>query len=75
MKLAAKFPSALKMALHNYYSELFEILVLIQFAQRGIVIATRTANDNRYALLLQEITGLWELARQRANCAWLYDKA
>lgn len=75
MKLTAKFLSALKMAPHNYYSELFVILVSIPFAQRGFLIATRTANDNWYALLLQEITRLGELARQRANCAWLFVKA
>ncbi len=72
MILTAPFASAVHMSPYHYCSGFSKYWYEYHLAQRGFCIETLTANGDWYALLLQEITRLGGLERQRSNCAWLF---
>ena len=55
---------------YHYCSGFSKYWYEYHLAQRGFRIQTLTANGDWYALLLQEITRLGGLERQRGNWAW-----
>jgi ubiquinone/menaquinone biosynthesis C-methylase UbiE len=68
--LTAPFGSNVHMAPYHYCSGFSKYWYSYHLAQRGFRIETLTANGDWYALLLQEITRLGGLERQRGNWAW-----
>ncbi len=70
MILTAPFASNVHMAPYHYCSGFSKYWYEYHLAQRGFHIETMTANGDWYALLLQEITRLGGLERQRGNWTW-----
>ncbi len=70
MILTAPFASIVHMAPYHYCSGFSKYWYEYHLVQRGFRIETLAANGYWYALLLQEITRLGGLERQRGNWAW-----
>jgi hypothetical protein len=70
MILTAPFASNVHMAPYHYCSGFSKYWYEYHLVQRGFHLETLTANGDWYALLLQEITRLGGLERQRGNWAW-----
>jgi SAM-dependent methyltransferase len=70
MILTAPFASIVHIAPHHYCSGFSKYWYEYHLAQRGFSIETLTANGDWYAMLLQEITRLGGLERQRGNWVW-----
>jgi SAM-dependent methyltransferase len=68
--LTAPFGSNVHMAPYHYCSGFSKYWYEYHLAQRGFHIEQLTANGDWYALLLQEITRLGGLERQRGNWTW-----
>lgn len=68
--LTAPFGSNVHMAPYHYCSGFSKYWYEYHLAQRGFEIEQLTANGDWFALLLQEITRLGGLERQRGNWAW-----
>lgn len=68
--LTAPFGSNVHMAPYHYCSGFSKYWYEYHLAQRGFRIEQLTANGDWYALLLQEITRLGGLERQRGNWTW-----
>lgn len=68
--LTAPFGSNVHMAPYHYCSGFSKYWYEYHMAQRGFHIEQLTANGDWYALLLQEITRLGGLERQRGNWVW-----
>lgn len=70
MILTAPFASNVHMAPYHYYSGFSKYWYEHHLTQRGFRVETLIANGDWYALLLQEITRLGSMERQRGNWAW-----
>jgi SAM-dependent methyltransferase len=68
--LSAPFASNVHMAPYHYCSGFSKYWYEHHLAQRGFRIKSLIANGDWYALLLQEITRLGGLERQRGNWSW-----
>ena len=68
--LTASFASSVHMAPHHYGNGFSKYWYEHHLAQRGFRIESLTPNGDWYALLLQEITRLGGLERQRGNWSW-----
>lgn len=68
--LTAPFASNVHMAPYHYCSGFSKYWYEHHLAQRGFRIESLTPNGDWYALLLQEITRLGGLERQRGNWSW-----
>ena len=70
MILTAPFGSNVHMAPYHYCSGFSKYWYEYHLPQRGFCIQYLTANGDWYALLLQEITRLGGLERQRGSSSW-----
>lgn len=68
--LTAPFGSNVHMAPYHYCSGFSKYWYEFHLAQRGLSIEALTPNGDWYVLLLQEITRLGGLERQRGNWSW-----